>query len=154
MKISRIIYLSFLMTVILAFASVLNSQNIEEKGTIIVNVDGIKNNRGGLGVLIFNQSSGFPSDKREAYRVYHSTLSALSYNVEFKDIEFGTYAVTVFHDENLNRQLDTNWLGMPREGVGVSGEVKGFFGPRFKHSLFSVDKSSVVIGIDMKYLGD
>ncbi len=32
----------------------------------------------------------------------------------------GTYAVRLFHDENNNGELDTNLLGIPREGYGFS----------------------------------
>jgi len=42
----------------------------------------------------------------------------------------GKYAVSVFHDENSNGKLDTNFLGIPREGVGASNNAKGHFGPR------------------------
>jgi len=39
------------------------------------------------------------------------------------------YAVSVFHDENYNGKLDTNLLGIPREGVGASNDARGNFRP-------------------------
>jgi uncharacterized protein (DUF2141 family) len=31
----------------------------------------------------------------------------------------GDYAISVFHDENSNGKLDRNFMGMPKEGVGI-----------------------------------
>jgi len=33
------------------------------------------------------------------------------------------------HDENSNGKMDTNFIGMPREGVGASNNAKGHMGP-------------------------
>jgi len=32
----------------------------------------------------------------------------------------GTYAIACYHDENDNGKLDTNFLGIPKEGTGAS----------------------------------
>lgn len=43
----------------------------------------------------------------------------------------GTYALTIFHDQNGNNRLDT-MLGIPREGFGFSRNPKIRFGaPKF-----------------------
>ncbi len=115
-------------------------------------MEGFRNDQGGVGVLLFRESGGFPGDTEQAYRVYYSTLEAADHSMEFADVEFGTYAVTAFHDENMNRRLDTGWFGVPREGVGVSGRVRGIFGPRFGDSAFSVEKPTVAVNIEIKYL--
>lgn len=43
---------------------------------------------------------------------------------DFLDIEHGTYALAVIHDESMNGEIDTNWLGVPREGYGFSSDAK------------------------------
>jgi uncharacterized protein (DUF2141 family) len=43
---------------------------------------------------------------------------------EFPGVTPGTYAISVFHDENSNGKLDTNLLGIPREGVSASNNRK------------------------------
>ncbi len=47
----------------------------------------------------------------------------------FPDLPAGRYAVAVFHDENGNGVLDTNFFGVPIEGYGFSRSAKGLFGP-------------------------
>ena len=47
----------------------------------------------------------------------------------FENVSSGTYAVTYYHDENDNGQLDFKWYGAPDEGTGNSNDVKGIFGP-------------------------
>jgi len=38
----------------------------------------------------------------------------------FPKLDAGTYAFKVIHDENNNKTLDTNLLGIPTEGLAVS----------------------------------
>lgn len=55
------------------------------------------------------------------------------------DIKDGQYAIRYFHDENSNAELDTNWIGIPKEGYGFSNDAYGNFGPKdFEEWLFEV----------------
>lgn len=59
--------------------------------------------------------------------------------VTFSSIEPGQYAVKLYHDENGNGQLDTNMLGMPKEGYGFSNNA-GHLGPaKFSEAMFNVE---------------
>jgi len=69
----------------------------------------------------------------------------------FEDIEPGEYAVSIIHDANNNRKLDTNFVGIPREGFGFSNNVMGAFGPpSFDKAKFRVS-GSTTIRIKAKY---
>ena len=46
-----------------------------------------------------------------------------------KDIPDGEYAVALFYDKNGNDQLDTNWMGIPKEKVAFSNAKMRMFGP-------------------------
>lgn len=71
--------------------------------------------------------------------------------VVFENIEPGEYAVSIIHDANNNRKLDTNFMGIPREGFGFSNNVMGTFGPpSFDKAKFRVS-GSAVIRIKAKY---
>ena len=57
----------------------------------------------------------------------------------FKNLKPGKYAVRYYHDENLNKVMDTNLLGKPTEGYGFSNNVIGKFGPPpFEKWLFDL----------------
>ena len=47
----------------------------------------------------------------------------------FEDLTAGTYAVSVIYDKNSNGELDTNFLGIPKELIAMSNNAKGRFGP-------------------------
>lgn len=49
--------------------------------------------------------------------------------VVLEDLPAGEYAIAIFHDENGNEELDTNWLGIPREPLGFSKTRMKTFGP-------------------------
>jgi uncharacterized protein (DUF2141 family) len=70
----------------------------------------------------------------------------------FKNIPAGEYAISVFHDANGNGKLDTNFIGMPKEGVGASNDAMGSFGPpSFEKAKFKWPRPEAV-SVKMKYL--
>ena len=51
----------------------------------------------------------------------------------------GTYAVTLFIDENNNQKLDKNFVGIPKEKYGFSNNAKGIMSaPKFKKVKFEL----------------
>ncbi|MBZ0108020.1 MAG: DUF2141 domain-containing protein [Candidatus Scalindua rubra] len=68
----------------------------------------------------------------------------------FLDILPGKYALAVIHDENVNGKLDTNWLGIPKEGYGFSNDVKGVLGaPAFSAASFLYDRRDIDLTISL-----
>lgn len=59
-------------------------------------------------------------------------------------LEPGTYAVAIYHDENSNRKLDKNGIGIPKEGYAFSNNARGAMGPP------SYEKASFKLGADGK----
>lgn len=61
------------------------------------------------------------------------------------DLKPGKYSFKYFHDENNNIKLDTNFIGIPKEGYGFSNDAKGKFGPPdFKDTVFEVKNDTTV----------
>lgn len=58
----------------------------------------------------------------------------------FPDVPPGVYAVSVLHDEDGDRELDTNLFGMPTEGWAVSRNLgpSGLSAPSFEDARFRV----------------
>jgi uncharacterized protein (DUF2141 family) len=52
-------------------------------------------------------------------------------------IPYGKYAVTIFHDVNGDTELNSNFMGIPKEPYGFSNNPRAMFGPpSFEQSLF------------------
>lgn len=57
----------------------------------------------------------------------------------------GVYAAQAFQDENGNGKVDTNFFGIPTEGIGFSRDAPMRLGPpRFDDAAFTLDKSGGV----------
>jgi uncharacterized protein (DUF2141 family) len=73
--------------------------------------------------------------------------------VEFDKLPAGEYAVSLFHDENDNKVLDKNFIGIPKEGIGTSNDAKGSFGSsKFEDAKFAVKAGLKTITIHIIYL--
>ncbi|BDX04789.1 DUF2141 domain-containing protein [Planctobacterium marinum] len=70
--------------------------------------------------------------------------SAETVSTAFQDLPAGDYAIKLFHDENSNGQLDTNMMGLPKEGYGFSNNA-GRFGPAsYEEAKFSVTEDTQI----------
>ncbi len=47
----------------------------------------------------------------------------------FEDVPAGPFAVSVYHDEDDDGELDSVALGIPSEAYGFSGDARNMFGP-------------------------
>ncbi|MFM8449981.1 MAG: DUF2141 domain-containing protein [Haliscomenobacter sp.] len=97
-------------------------------GPLQVRITNLRNEKGSIALLLFKSSYGFP-DKPQ-FAVANRRFSIGSDPVfSFDNIPAGRYALSVIHDENENTLLDTNIVGVPKEGYGFSGNPKALFGP-------------------------
>src|SRR5262249_52423123 len=105
------------------------SEGSEEENVIQVDIDGLHSDRGQVLCALFSSPADFPKKADKAGAHAKSEISNRHATCEFQSVPPGTSAVSVFHDENSNGKLDTNFMGIPREGVGASNNAKGRFGP-------------------------
>jgi uncharacterized protein (DUF2141 family) len=107
------------------------------QNTIRVAVEGLHSDKGQVLCELFSSADGFPKSGEKAVAQVKSTIASKHAQCEFAGIAPGTYAVALFHDENSNGKLDTNFLGIPREGTGASNDAKGRMGPpKFADAAF------------------
>lgn len=140
---------------ILLIATILLLGNIStfaQSGKLTVTIEGIKNNKGQVGVLLFNQAQGFPQNDKNSVRQELIQAKKGTVSVSFDNLPHGTYAITVMHDENTNLKLDTNLLGIPKEGYGFSNNTRNLFrAPRFGEAAFNLNKPNHSLTIDLIY---
>jgi uncharacterized protein (DUF2141 family) len=124
-----------------------------QESVIHVEVVGLHSNKGRVLCALYSSANGFPKDSQRAVQRDTSSISDKKASCEFSKIEPGRYAVSVFHDENSNGKLDTNVLGIPREGVGASNDARGHLGPpKFDAAAFQFAGGRLNLKITINYL--
>jgi uncharacterized protein (DUF2141 family) len=121
--------------------------NVSQLSVIRIELSGMETTNGKINVALYNSSSSF-NNPNQAYREIFPIVTGTSMIIEFTDIEPGTYAFALYHDENSNNQLDQNWLNIPQEGFAFSNNSMGTFGPpSFNQAKFEVSSSTLVAQI-------
>lgn len=107
-----------------------------------VKMDGFKSDVGKVKVALYDSEEHF---LKAPYKALVADIRSNSATATFKDVPKGIYAVSVYHDENGNGQLDRNGFGMPTEGYGTSNDAKGFMGPpKYEDAKFIVKSNAVI----------
>lgn len=106
-----------------------NSVCFSQYSDIKVKISGVKEIKGNVYVYLFSSEKGFPTDLSKATQSKKIKAINKVASITFNDIKNGYYAITVYHDVNSNKKMDTNFVGIPKEPVGVSNNAKGFMGP-------------------------
>lgn len=123
-------------TVLLLAAS---AQAQAPSATVEVTVPQVRNAQGGVGCQLFATAQGFPKDGGRALQAVMAPIAQGSARCRFQPVPAGTYAVAVVHDENGNQSLDSNFLGVPTEGYGVSNNrTYALSEPRWEESRFDL----------------
>jgi uncharacterized protein (DUF2141 family) len=121
-------------------------------GKLTVEIDGLKNKEGQICASIFASSQGFPSDRDRVLQKQCTKITDTPLPITFENLKAGSYAVAVFHDQNNDRTLNTNILGIPSEGFGFSSnpEIRTR-APKFGEAAFLVAGPDTNIQIQLKY---
>ncbi len=115
----------------------------DESFQLVVKVQNIKDVKGTLKLGVYNAEHDFLKNA-----VNWGNVSIEGHTVEyvFDGIDKGEYAVSIYHDENDNGELDANFLGIPTEPYAFSNNAKGRFGPpSFEECKFEIQDSTKIV---------
>ena len=116
-----------------------------QQNTLTVNITGINSIKGNVYVYLYTSEEGFPIKISKANSFKKAKVISNSVTVYLKNLKPGTYAVSVYQDIDTNGKINQNFLGIPREPVGVSNNVKGFMGPpKYEDAKFYLDTSKFI----------
>lgn len=108
---------------------------------ITVKIHNLESNDGKVYVALYNSEASF-LDK--GFKATFSKIENKSCEVTFTNVPQGIYAISMFHDENDNNKLDSNFLGIPKEDYGCSNNARGFMGPpNWKDAKFELKNESL-----------
>src|SRR5450432_1651155 len=120
---------------------------------LTVTIFNFRNNQGQVSVALYNREDAFPKYPEKALKIVLAPISDKKSIVIFKSLPPGVYAISVFHDENKNGKMDSNFFGIPKEGVGASNDAKGHLGPpHYKDAKFNFTGNAQSVIINLVYL--
>lgn len=119
-----------------------------QTANLTIKINGIQNAKGTMNFAVYDNAENY--DNSKDYFVGESIkVEALEFEYIFHDLPYGNYAISLFHDEDENDELNTNWIGMPKELFGFSNDAKAKMGPPdFIDASFEIrDNMEIIINL-------
>lgn len=136
-------------TLFIAFIFALNvNAQTETKTTsngqnITVTIKNIKNNKGSVLLGLHTEDTFM---KGAGVKNLTSKIENGQVTVTFTNVEAGTYAIMVMHDENDNKRMDFE-NGMPLESYGTSNNPMSYGPPQYSDAKFEVKDKDLEFNI-------
>jgi uncharacterized protein (DUF2141 family) len=92
---------------------------------LTVEVLGARSDQGLVAGALYASDASWLKDALQSERQPAAARTVLVY----RNLQPGTYALALFHDENGNGKLDRNVVGIPTERYGFSRDARGRMGP-------------------------
>lgn len=123
----------------------------DKVGTIEVIVH-VKHDAGQVFASLINKAENFPGGDEPPFQSASARQKDGKARIVFKNVPYGEYAISAYHDEDGDGKLKTVYGTIPQEGFGVSRDAKGFRGPpKFQDAKFSLNSASVTQEIHLNY---
>jgi uncharacterized protein (DUF2141 family) len=145
------------MCALLIFALVLASQAAfaeDMTGILIVEISGLKNASGNAYIGVYDSDSTWLSEEAVLNKkvVIADALDGDLVRTELH-LPLGSYALSVFHDSDNDGELNTNFIGMPKEPIAMSNNALAKFGPpKYEDAVFELGPEPLIQHITMKEL--
>lgn len=139
----------FLLTFLMLFFN-----NIQAQGKIIANIYDLKSNEGTCIACLFNNAASFNGEEGQPIKCITASIRHFTSQIVFTNIDEGEYAIKVFHDENNNKKIDRNFLGIPKEGYGASlNKLRFAAAPCYHDNIFHLSNdTTTTLRIKLRYL--
>ena len=135
------LYFLCLIFILPVFPVTAEAELAEATGELHITISNIETARGTLQVAVYNKGDDWLDSKAgnppfiSATKIVSSTDNA---TVVIENMPAGNYAISIFHDLNENKKLDTNFIGFPKEPFGFSAPMSRFGPPKYKDASISV----------------
>jgi len=112
----------------------------ELTGIVMVEISGLKDATGNVYIAVYDSDSTWLGDEPVMNRkvVIAESLDGDMVRTELQ-MPLGSYAMSAFYDKDNDGEMDTNFIGLPKEPIAVSNNAVAKFGPpSFDDAVFSV----------------
>ena len=115
------------------------------EGTTITILVPVQSSEGNIVVGLYNQTN-FMKNPSEGLT---GEIVDGKATVTFTNVPTGEYAVILYHDKNLNKNMDFDLNGMPLEMYGMSNNPMSYGPPQWSDAKFEVIESPIEMEIRM-----
>jgi uncharacterized protein (DUF2141 family) len=115
---------------------------------LITNIDNSKS--GYLWIGLYKNKNAF-GKLDGAIKVLYIPVKEKTVQAKFTEVKYDTYSINIFHDENSNKDIDKNFIGIPKEGYGFSNNPNFIGPPTFEKTKFKFSQSIGKVTIKMRY---
>ncbi len=107
--------MKYVLAVLLLGASLFPA--FSQNRAVTVEINNIEAGKGTVFVSVYDSAENYKKQKP----FLSETAEPISASIQLKlSLPAGEYVVSVYQDSNRNGKLDTNFVGMPKEPVGIS----------------------------------
>lgn len=125
--------------------------SLSAQNTVTVIIKNIKKAEGRLEVGLYDSDKYWLEDEGQYFEKVLDCTNAPSIKVVIPNVKKGTYAFTLYHDENGNGEMDFRSIWIPKEPYGFSNNPKAKWSkPSFSKCSFPVNGEDVTIEVDLQ----
>lgn len=122
-------------------------------GDLTIEIKDIRSNLGKLQIAVFDQAEAFKnSDINNLYAAFTLPINDKESSITLHNLPKGDYAVTLFHDENNNNDIEMSSMGIPQEGYGTSNAKGKYDDLSFSEATITIEEKNETTEINMFYL--
>lgn len=123
----------------------------ECRGDLKMIVLGLENDEGQIKFDLDNTADTFkPKENgKPAFMKGKSPIKDKRVEYIFNDVPCGEYAIKLYHDANMNQDLDKNFIGIPKEKYGFSNCKGCILPPSWEKAQFIFDHKHPSITIEL-----
>ena len=141
-----------LAALLLAGPALAEPAGAEASGTVKLELSGLQDAAGNIYIAVYDSDDSWLGDDTVLSEKV-VIADALEGELVLAELQLppGDYAISIFYDSNDNGELDTNFIGIPKEPVALSNNARPRFGPpKYKDAVFTLGTETVVQSISME----
>jgi len=129
-----------ILTVLVVSLSATTSLFAQSK--VEITVKNLQEIKGTVRMAVYSGEGSFMKNSLTSKEV---KVTAREVTIIFENVKPGEYAISTYHDIDDNKELNTGFMGIPKEPYGFSNDARGTFGPpSYKEAKFKVEGNSKI----------